>query len=194
MTVKPHPDYAEILAAMKSLFPHAKPMVGVWYRCVETSFANQIASGEGARLHGGRWNPLGSFRAVYLSDSPETALQEYLARARRMKWPDYKSLPMVMAGIGVEASRVLDLKNPTVAKAFERFLKAEKVHWRSIQSRREAASQAVGRAARATGIQGLVALSQQVPGGKNIVLFPDQFGRRDRLTAPKLQVVLGSIS
>ena len=179
---------------MKSLQPHAKPMASVWYRCVETSFAHEIISGEGARLHGGRWNPLGSFRAVYLSDSPETALQEYLARARRMKWPDHKSLPMVMAGIGVKASRVLDVTNPATAKVLEVFLKAEKAHWRSIQSRREAISQALGRAARAAGIQGLVALSQQVSDGKNIVLFPDQFGRRDRLTAPKLQVVSGSIS
>lgn len=95
MTFKSHPDYVEILAAMKSLLADAKPMASVWYRRVETSFAHAIASGEGARLHGGRWNPLGSFRAVYLGDRPETAMQEYLARARRMKWPDNKSLPMV---------------------------------------------------------------------------------------------------
>ena len=118
---------------------------------------HEIASGEGARIHGGRWNPMGSFRAVYLSDSPETALQEYLARARRMKWPDHKSLPMVMAGIGVKASRILDLTQPELAPAIEVFLKGKKMHWRSIQDRREAASQAIGRAARSAGFQGLLA-------------------------------------
>lgn len=194
MTVSPHPKYSEVLAAIKSLLPHSKLMTGVWYRCVETSFAHELISGEGARIHGGRWNPLGSFCAVYLSGSPETALQEYLARSRRMKWPDHQSLPMVMAGVVVKASRVLDTTNPSIAKLLEVFLKSEKAHWRSIQSQREAASQALGRAARAAGIQGIIYLSQQIPRGKNIVLFPDQLGPRDRLTAPKLQVVIGSIS
>ena len=157
MTIKLHPQYARILAAMKSLTSHARPVVAVWYRCVETSFVHEIASGEGARIHGGRWNPMGAFRAVYLSDSPETALQEYLARARRMKWPDHKSLPMVMAGIGVKASRILDLTQPELAPAIEVFLKGKKMHWRSIQDRREAASQAIGRAARSAGFQGLLA-------------------------------------
>ena len=148
-------------------------------------------SGEGAHQHGGRWNAIDSFPTVYPSDSPETALQEYLARARRMKWPDHRSLPMVMAAIKVKASRVLDLGIPAVAVAVDGFLKAEKAHWRSIQSRREAASQAIGRAAREAGCMGLLAASQQISGAKNAALFPDNFGRRDRLSAPSLKVIHG---
>ena len=145
MDAKPHPNYDRILHAVKSLAAHACALRGVWYRCVETSFAHEIISGEGAQKHGARWNPIGSFRTVYLSETPETALQEYLARARRMKWPDHKSLPMVMAGVEVSLRRVLDLRVSEVASVIEPLLKAEHQHWRAIQSRREAVSQAASR-------------------------------------------------
>jgi RES domain-containing protein len=189
MPSKPHPNYARILRAVSTLSTHARPVSSAWYRCVETSFAHEIVSGEGARLHGARWNPIGSFRTVYLSNTPEAALQEFLARARRMKWPDHQSLPMVMAGVEVSARRVLDLSVPEVAAVIEPLLKAERQHWRSIQSRREAMSQAIGRAARDSGLQGLLAASQQVKGGLNLVLFPDKLGRPDKLSAPRLKVV-----
>ena len=189
MDIKPHLNYSRILLAVTALAWHARPLSGVWYRCVETSFAHEIISGEGARTHGARWNPVGSFRTVYLSDTPESALQEYLARARRMKWPDHQSLPMVMAGVEVNVRRILNLQEPEVAAVMEPLLKAERQHWRSIQSRCEAVSQAVGRAARETGLQGLLAPSQQVKAGLNLVLFPDKLGRPDKLSAPKLKVL-----
>lgn len=129
------------------------------------------------------------FRTVYLSDSAETALQEFLARARRMKWPDHRSLPMVMAGVEVNAARILDLSTPAVAAVLEPILNAEKVHWRTIQSRREAISQAIGRAAKEVCFQGMMAPSQQVPGGRAIVLFPTKLGRSDKLSVPKLRLV-----
>lgn len=189
MDAKPHPNYSRILSAVKPLAAHARLLNGVWYRCVETSFAHEIISGEGAREHGARWNPVGSFRTVYLSDTPETALQEYLARARRMKWPDHQSLPMMMAGVEVNVRRVLDLRVSEVAAVIEPLLKAERQHWRSIQSKREAMSQAIGRATREAGLQGLFAPSQQVNGGLNLVLFPDKLSRLDRLSAPNLKVL-----
>ena len=189
MENKPHPSYRRILGAVQSLAAHAQPLSGVWYRCVETSFAHEIVSGEGARVHGARWNPIGSFRTVYLSGTPETALEEYLARARRMQWPDHRSLPMVMAGVEVNVRRVLDLRAPGAAAVIEPLLKIERAHWRSTQSRREAMSQAIGRAARDAGLQGLLAPSQQVKGGLNLVLFPDKLSRLDRLSAPKLKML-----
>jgi RES domain-containing protein len=57
--VKSHPDYERMLAAMKLLLPHAASFRKVCYRCAVTSFAHEIVSGEGARLFGGRWNPVG---------------------------------------------------------------------------------------------------------------------------------------
>jgi RES domain-containing protein len=189
MDTNPPQSYRRLLSAVKPLVPHGRPLNGVWYRCVETSFAHEIISGEGARLHGGRWNPAGSFRTVYLSDTPETALEEYLSRARRMKWPDHRSLPMVMAGVQVSVRRILDLRLPEVASVLDPLLKADRQHWRAIQSKREAMSQAIGRAARDAGLQGLLAASQQATGGMNLVVFPDKLGPEDHISSPRLKVV-----
>jgi RES domain-containing protein len=120
---------------------HAAPYAGTLYRCVETAFAHDFVSLKGAQLHGGRWNPKGAFPSVYLCDSPETALAEYLARSRRMRLPDARVLPMVMAAVEARASLALDLDAPQVAAVLQPFLTSEKIHWRTIQHRREAVSQ-----------------------------------------------------
>lgn len=104
-----------------------------------------------------------------------------------MKWPNHKSLRMVMAGVDVKAGRIFDLSKPAAIVVLGPFLRAEKVHWRTIQSQREAVSQALGRAAKEDCFQGIMAPSQQVPGGTTIVVFPTKLGRHDRLSAPKFR-------
>jgi RES domain-containing protein len=47
------------------------------YRIQKKQFINSVLTGEGARLNGGRWNPLGT-PLVYTSVSPELALLETL--------------------------------------------------------------------------------------------------------------------
>ena len=76
----------------------------VCYRCTEWKFAGEIVSGLGSQLYGARWTPKGSFPTVYLCETAEAALQEYLARGRRMKILDHKSLPMVMASVTVKSA------------------------------------------------------------------------------------------
>jgi len=39
MDTKPHPNFSRILGAVQPLAAHARPLSGVWYRCVETPFA-----------------------------------------------------------------------------------------------------------------------------------------------------------
>lgn len=48
-----------------------------------------------------------------------------------MKWPDQKSLPMVMAGVDVSASRLLDLRSPEVAVEIARILNSERQEGRT---------------------------------------------------------------
>jgi RES domain-containing protein len=173
---------------------HAAPYETTLYRCVETTFAHDFVSGKGAQLHGGRWNPKGAFPAVYLCDSPETALAEYLARSRRMRLPDARVLPMVMAAVETRVSLALDLDAPQAAAVVQPFLTSEKVHWRTIQHRREAVSQAIGRALHRLGLHALVVTSQARSNGHTIVLFPDRFSSKDRLSAPSLKILPGNIS
>jgi RES domain-containing protein len=147
MAIKAHPDFDEIKQAIQKLAKKGKPFSAVCYRCTEPQFASQIISGLGSQLHGARWTPKNSFPAVYLCETVEAALQEYLARGRRMKLSDHKSLPMVMAWIKVKALNLLDTTDAEIAAAINPFLETDKIHWRSIQDRREAVSQTIGRAA-----------------------------------------------
>ena len=189
MAIKPHPDFGEIKQAVARLSKKGKPFSGVCYRCTEPQFAAQIVSGLGSQLHGARWTPKNSFPTVYLCESVEAALQEYLARGRRMKLPDYKSLPMVMAWVKVKTANLLDTTDAEVAAVIDPLLKKDKIHWRAIQDRREAVSQAVGRAIKEICFSGLIAPSQALPGGKNIVIFPQSLAPADSLSAPALKPI-----
>ena len=107
MAIKAHPDFDEIKQAIQKLSKKGKPFSAVCHRCTEPQFAGQIISGLGSQLHGARWTPKHFFPAVYLCETVEAALQEYLARGRRLKLPDHKSLPMVMAWIKVPRTEAL---------------------------------------------------------------------------------------
>ncbi len=189
MAIKAHPNFGEIKKALQKFSGKGKPFSAVCYRCTEPQFADQIVSGVGSEIHGARWNPRNSFPTVYLCETVEAALQEYLARARRMRLPDHKSLPMVLAWVKVKAANVLDTTKAEIAEIIDPILATDKIHWRAIQSRREAASQAIGRAVSEICFSGLIVRSQAWPGGRNIVVFPRKFSASESLTAPTLKAV-----
>lgn len=56
--------------------------MALWYRIVQERWAATALDGEGARLHGGRWNPPG-LAAVYLAESRALAALEILVHAPR---------------------------------------------------------------------------------------------------------------
>lgn len=185
--VKAHPKFEEISRELERV--PGVPFLGVCYRCTEWKFAGEIVTGLGSQLYGARWTPKGSFATVYLCETAEAALQEYLARGRRMKIPDHQSLPMVMAAVRVKVGKMLDgTTDAEIAGLLKKFLKGEKVHWRSIQDRREAMSQAIGRAAYEIGFSGLIVPSQAVVGSRNVVIFPGNLKRGEALSAAKLEV------
>src|SRR6266550_1689522 len=187
VAIKAHPDFDEIKHAIQKLSKKGKPFSAVCYRCTEPQFADQIVSGLGSQLHGARWTPKNSFPTVYLCDSVEAALQEYLARGRRMRLPDHKSLPMVMAWIKVKAADLLDTTDAEVAAVINHLLAADKIHWRAIQDRREAVSQAIGRAIHEVCFSGLIAPSQASPGSRNIIIFPKKLKAPEMLSTPSLK-------
>lgn len=189
MVIKSHPIFDEIKETIQKLSKAGKPFSGVCYRCTEPKFANQIVSGLGSQLHGARWTPKNSFPTVYLCDSVEAALQEYLARGRRMNLPDYKSLPMVMAWVKVKVENLLDTSDPEIAPIINKLLARDKIHWRAIQDRREAVSQAIGRAIEEICFSGLIAPSQAMTGGGNIVVFPQKLARNELLSTPSFRPI-----
>ena len=56
--------------------------MGVYYRICRSRHALTAMDGEGARLYGGRWNPIG-VAAVYLAESRALAALEVLVHAGR---------------------------------------------------------------------------------------------------------------
>ncbi len=187
MPIKPHPDFAEIKQAIQKLARKGRSFSGVCYRCTEPQFADQIVSGLGSQLHGARWTPKNSFPTVYLCETTEAALQEYLARGRRMRLPDHKVLPMVMAWIKVRTANLLDTTNAEIASVVNPLLATDKIHWRAIQDRREASSQAIGRAIQEVCFSGLIAPSQASPGSTSIIIFPKKLKAPEILSAPSLK-------
>ena len=66
--------------------------------------AAEIVSGEGAHLGGGRWNPVGQMKVVYLSRDPETAMKEALEHFRYHALPISAALPKVIVAVRASGS------------------------------------------------------------------------------------------
>ena len=92
-----------------------------------------------------------------------------------------------MAWIKVKAANLLDTTNAEIAEVFNPFLATDKIHWRAIQDRREAVSQAIGRAIQEVCFSGLIARSQASPRSRIIVIFPKKLKTPEKLSAPRLK-------
>lgn len=77
-----------------------------------------------------------------------------------------------MIGIKVKIANLLDLTNPKIDSVIKPILVTEKIHWRAMQVKREAVSQAIGRALHQICFAGMIAPSQALRGAKTIVIFP----------------------
>jgi hypothetical protein len=94
---------------------------------------------------------------------------------------------MVMAWIKMKTANLLDTTDAEVAAVINPFLKTDKIHWRAIQDRREAVSQAIGRAIQEVCFSGLIAPSQASPGTKNIIIFPKKLKAPEMFSTPSLK-------
>ena len=168
----PHPDFNQYL---EKLSPSEFSLwSGIIFRSAAIAHATveDLMSGRGAEIAGGRWNPPG-LRTVYGSLNPGLSVDESLgAILRGYGFVPDDLHPRVLAGIEVKLEAVF-LLDP--AKGFPEWLDYDrmlKVDWRAENGEdRETASQALGRAVAAKG-EALITGSA-VRSGMNIVLFPD---------------------
>jgi RES domain-containing protein len=122
-------------------------------------------------------------KVVYLSRQPETAMTEALEHFRYHQLPIAPALPKVLVAVAVRLDRLLDLTDPDVARglpvAMAELLAED---WRALMAGGvEPGSHAVGAAASAAGIQGLMVPSKPAPGGVNLVVFPENLDRHCHL-------------
>ncbi len=81
----PAPGLGQILVKTEACVARARPLEGEFYRSVDLSYAHpdDVISGEGSRLRGGRFAAPG-IRAVYGSFDEPTAVGEAANRAARL--------------------------------------------------------------------------------------------------------------
>ena len=100
--------------AVDGLCAGAEPFEGVCFRSVELAWAHpdDVISGEGTRLQGGRFAAVGT-RAVYGSLEEETATREVTARKTRLGGTAIISLrdyPRLTYLLSIEAKRCVELR------------------------------------------------------------------------------------
>lgn len=165
----------------RALVDRAGPLEGEYFRSVELSYAHpeDVISGEGTRLYGGRFVRPG-LRAVYGSADEHTAIREAAVRKQRLagqagtRLADYPRITYVIA---VKLALSVDLTSSDSDSDFEALLAA-------CLDRELADSQDVGELWRQHGVQGILYPSA-VPGvrGTNVVVF------RDVVPAPEIVLV-----
>ena len=147
--ITPHKQCEAILTAVSAAKKHAPAWAGTGYRLVAASHATpeQMLSGIGSQTFGARWNPPGSFPAVYCSLLPETAVSESMNRFRRTGLKPRSPLPGVLVSMKIKLYSVLDFSKPKELHGIEPFLsKATKENWQKLNDQgRESTSQAIVR-------------------------------------------------
>lgn len=86
---------------------HPVPFTGMGFRHLAPSY--DPLSGEGARIHGGRFNPPDSFSVLYVCLSRECAVAELLRRGDREVVGAAGFLPRRLYAFRIDLARVLDL-------------------------------------------------------------------------------------
>lgn len=178
---QPNPRFAEFQQIMAAHPEWLTPWSGTFFRFQTTDFssANDLLSGEGARLRGGRWNQPG-LATVYGSTADTTALEECKANDRYYG-VETKS-PRLLVAVEAQLVGVLNLTLAGIRRTLSVTLKELAAEdWRKLmQVGQESSSQALGRAAAVVGASGLLVRSAAIARGINVVVFP-QAHREDRL-------------
>ena len=162
----------------ESLF---RPWKGTIYRVTTLKYAEPraILHGEGSYRNGGRWNAIGSFRAVYGSTEDTVALSESKVTGAYANLPYPFREPRLIVALDVELSRVIDLTVDATLKILgvsDEELRRE--DWRKVQEQGfESFTQALGRAIFAAEGEGLLARSARVENGVNVAYFPGNKSR-----------------
>ena len=132
---------------------------GRTFRVVPPRWAHAPLSGEGARLHGGRFNPPG-MPAFYSSLDPHTAYAEYTQALY--------DRPGLLCSFDIKGARVLDLSGADGLTAAGLAPDDLQKRW---FGRSDAPTQLAAARLIAEGIDGLIYASHQHGAGRNIVLW-----------------------
>lgn len=194
MKVRPHRYFGRISRHLRGAPELLRPWSGAAYRVTTLDYPSpqSILQGQGSFLYGGRWNAIGSFRAVYGSTEDTVAVVESRATADYAQVPWPFRTPRLLVAIKLSLQAAVDLTDPATLVALG--LTVEELQtedWRKIQEEgKESLTQAVGRAVFTNGGEGLLTASARVPSGVNVAYFPErrrESSRVEVLDAAKLE-------
>jgi RES domain-containing protein len=158
------------------------PWTGTVYRFASIDFAskNDLVSGIGAKINGGRWNPKGSFPSVYSSLTPETALAESRAHFEYYGLDFAEAMPFVLTSLQIKLARVVDFNGKTsnsqIKSVFEEIKEED---WRQKNHNgRLSLSQKLGEEVYGLGFEGLLVPSFAIENTVNLVIFPEHLRKR----------------
>ncbi len=171
------PTFEQLKNRLTRLLPSATAFTRVGYRSSTPKYATEVdlLTGEGSKLCGGRWNPIG-IAVIYASLTPETAMAEALAHQRYYGISIEDAMPRTFVAIQVKLHVVLDFRDGSIRQRLrvseERILT---VDWRTeMQTGREPITQIIGRAAYEGNWEGLIVPSAAGSKGHNLLVFPDR--------------------
>ncbi len=177
MKVASHSRFEDLLQRLRERPQLLGPWEGAAYRVTTLDYPRpkSILLGQGSFLHGGRWNAIASFRAVYGSTLDTVAVAESRATAdyARVPWP-FRT-PRLLVAIEFSLQAVLDLTDASTRRELGLTLDAlREEDWRKAQEHgRESLTQAIGRAVFSNNGEGLLVPSARVPQGVNVVYLPE---------------------
>ncbi len=178
MKVEPNPRYDVFVAELKKTKRRFSKWQGIAFRAAPLEFARlaKLLDGKGSLKMGGRWSAAGTFRAVNLSTTQETAVKESGANFTYYNYALSDMNPKVLVGVRLKLGKLIDLISPRGLRV-QPWLQLDELlaeDWRKVNDTgHESQSQAFGRAAHDVGAEGLLAPSARVPGGANLIYFPE---------------------
>jgi RES domain-containing protein len=174
----PVPTLEQLKGRLTTLLSTAAPFTGTAYRSSTPEYAKEtdLLTGEGARLLGGRWNPIG-IAMIYASLTPEIAMAETLAHNRYFGIPIEDAMPRTFVAIEATLSAAIDFRIGSVRRrlrvSLDRLLN---VDWRKeIRAGRRPITQLIGEAASEVGVKAMIVPSAATA-GDNLVVFTGNLG------------------
>lgn len=186
MKPAPNPRYDAFLVELQNLGRPFSKWRGLLFRasCLPYAQTAKLLDGKGSLTHGGRWSAAGTFSAVNLSTAQEAAIAESGASFTYYNFAPSDVRPKVIVAVRANFSKVLDLVTPKGLRT-KTWLELDKLlaeDWHKVNdAKHESQSQAFGRAAHAIGAEALLVPSARVPGGMNLVYFPQSLARGSKV-------------
>lgn len=168
-----NPRFGELRAILEENPGWLTPWSGHFFRFQTIRFpsAEDILSGLGAKSRVGRWNPPG-LAALYGSSTDSAALEE--SKANDRYYGVETKAPRLLVTIHADVRGMLDLRSPAIRRRLGVTLdELNAEDWRKlVDQNQESLTQAMGRAAAATGASGILAHSAAVHRAHSVILFP----------------------